>query len=62
MTWGRELMSQANGEGRGDRSEQIAIDHARRLVRRADEQRLPVNADELRAARRLLAHVRGRGQ
>ena len=60
MTWGRELMSKANGEGRGDMSAQVGIDWAKRLVRRAD-QGLPVNAVELKGARRLLADLRKAG-
>lgn len=57
MSLGRDLISKANGQGRGDMSAQVGLDHARRLVRRA-EQGLPVNPVELKAARQLLAQYR----
>lgn len=58
MSLGRDLISKANGKGRGDMSAQVGLDHARRLVRRA-EQGLPVNPVELKAARALLRHAKG---
>lgn len=58
MSLGRDLISKANGKGRGDMSAQVGIDHAKRLVRRA-EQGLPVNKAELQAARALLRHIKG---
>lgn len=58
MSLGRDLISKANGKGRGDMSAQVGIDHAKRLVRRAD-QGLPVNPVELKAARALLRHAKG---
>ena len=53
----RDLISKANGQGRGDMSAQFGINWARCLVRRAD-QGLPVNRGELKTARRLLAGLR----
>lgn len=53
----RDLISKANGQGRGDMSARFGINWARSLVRRAD-QGLPVNRDELKVARRLLAGLR----
>lgn len=58
MSLGRDLISKANGKGRGDMSAQVGIDHAKRLVRRA-EQGLSVNKVELQAARALLRQVKG---
>ena len=58
MSLGRDLISKANGCGRGDMSAAFGIDHARRLVHRADVQRLPVNQAELKVARQLLAQHR----
>ena len=58
MSLGRDLISKANGAGRGDMSAQVGIDHAKRLVHRADVQRLPVNPAELKVARRLIAQHR----
>ena len=58
MSLGRDLISKANGTGRGDMSATFGLDHARRLVHRADVQRLPVNLAELKAARRLIAQHR----
>ena len=55
MSLHRDLIHKANGQGRGDMSAQFGIDAARRLVHRADAQRLPVNPAELKVARRLLA-------
>ena len=55
MSLGRDLISKANGCGRGDMSAAFGLDHARRLVHRADVQRLPVNPAELKVARQLLA-------
>lgn len=57
MSLGRDLISKANGQGRGDMSAQVGLDHAKRLVRRA-EHGLPVNPLELKAARQLLAQYR----
>lgn len=61
MSLGRDLISKAAGNGRGDLSAQVGIDWAKRTARRA-EQGLPVNRDELRTARRLLDHVRQQGR
>ena len=58
MSLGRDLISKANGAGRGDMSATFGLDHARRLVRRADVQRLPVNPAELKVARQLLRRLR----
>ena len=58
MSLGRDLISKANGAGRGDMSATFGLDHARRLVHRADVQRLPVNPAELKVARRLIAQHR----
>ena len=58
MSLGRDLISKANGTGRGDMSATVGLDHARRLVHRADVQRLPVNPAELKVARRLIAQHR----
>jgi hypothetical protein len=58
MSLGRELISKANGHGRGDISATFGLDLARRLVHRADVQRLPVNQAELKVARQLLAQHR----
>ena len=58
MSLGRDLISKANGKGRGDMSAQVGIDHAKRLVHRADVQRLPVNPAELKVARHLLRRLR----
>ena len=58
MSLGRDLIAKANGQGRGDMSATFGLDHARRLVHRADVQRLPVNPAELKVARRLLRLVR----
>ena len=57
MSLSRDLISKANGYGRGDMSAQVGIDHAKRLVRRS-EQGLPVNPVELKVARQLLDHHR----
>lgn len=54
MSLGRELISKANGCGRGDMSAQFGIDAARRLVRRADVLRLPTNPVELKQARAIV--------
>lgn len=61
MNMGRDLISKANGTGRGDMSATFGLDHARRLVRRADVRRPPVNPSELKAARQLLSKNRRRG-
>ena len=58
MSLGRDLIAKANGQGRGDMSATFGLDHARRLVHRADVQRLPVNPAELKVARRLIAQYR----
>lgn len=58
MSLGRDLMTAANGRARGDMSAAFGLDHARRLVHRADVQRLPVNQAELKVARQLLAQHR----
>ncbi len=60
MSLGRDLISKANGAGRGDISAQVGIDWAKSLVRRA-EQGHRVNADELKVARRIVDHVRQHG-
>ena len=57
MSLGRDLIAKANGQGRGDMGATFGLDHARRLVHRADVQRLPVNRDELRLARRIVAGI-----
>ncbi len=57
MSLGSDLIAKADGRGRGDMSATFGLDHARRLVHRADVQRLPVNRDELRLARRIVAGV-----
>lgn len=59
MSLARDLMTAAGGRARGDMSAAFGFDHARRLVRRADVQRLPVNPVELKAARALLRHAKG---
>ena len=58
MSLGRDLISKANGAGRGDMSATFGLDHARRLVHRADVQCLPVNPAELKVARQLLRRLR----
>lgn len=58
MSLGRDLIAKANGAGRGDMSATFGLDHARRLVHRADVQRLPVNPAELKVARQLLRRLR----
>ena len=58
MSLARDLISKADGSGRGDMSERFGLNLARRLVHRADVQRLPVNPAELKAARQLLAQHR----
>ena len=58
MSLGRDLIAKANGAGRGDMSAAFGLDHARRLVHRADVQRLPVNQAELKVARQLLRRLR----
>ena len=58
MSLGRDLIAKANGAGRGDMSAAFGLDHARRLVHRADVQRLPVNPAELKVARQLLRRLR----
>lgn len=58
MSLGRDLISKANGAGRGDMSAAFGLSLARRLVHRADVQRLPVNPAELKVARQLLAQHR----
>lgn len=58
MSLGRDLISKANGTGRGDMSAAFGLNLARRLVHRADVQRLPVNPAELKVARQLLAQHR----
>ena len=58
MSLGRDLIAKANGAGRGDMSATFGLDHARRLVHRADVQRLPVNQAELKVARQLLRRAR----
>ena len=58
MSWGPDLIAKANGASRGDMSATFGLDLARRLVHRADVQRLPVNPAELKVARRLLRLVR----
>ena len=58
MSLGRDLIAKANGTGRGDMSATFGLDHARRLVHRADVQRLPVNPAELKVARQLLRRLR----
>lgn len=57
MSLGRDLISKAGGNGRGDMSAVFGLDHARRLVHRADVQRLPVNPAELKMARAVLRSV-----
>jgi hypothetical protein len=54
MSLGRDLMTAAGGRARGDMSALFGLDHARRLVHRADALRLPVNPVELKAARAIL--------
>ena len=58
MSLGRDLIAKANSQGRGDMSATFGLDHARRLVHRADVQRLPVNPAELKVARQLLRRLR----
>ena len=58
MSLGRDLIAKADGRGRGDMSATFGLDHARRLVHRADVQRLPVNQAELKVARQLLRLAR----
>ena len=58
MSLGRDLIAKADGRGRGDMSATFGLDHARRLVHRADVQRLPVNPAELKVARQLLRRAR----
>ena len=58
MSLGRDLIAKADGRGRGDMSATFGLDHARRLVHRADVQRLPVNQAELKVARHLLRRLR----
>ena len=58
MSLGRDLIAKANGAGRGDMSATFGLDHARRLVHRADVQRLPVNPAELKVARQLLRRAK----
>lgn len=58
MSLGRDLIAKANSQGRGDMSATFGLDHARRLVHRADVQRLPVNPAELKVARQLLRRAR----
>ena len=58
MSLGRDLIAKADGRGRGDMSATFGLDHARRLVHRADVQRLPVNPAELKAARHLLRRAK----
>ena len=58
MSLGRDLITKANGAGRGDMSAAFGLDHARRLLHRADVQRLPVNPAELKVARQLLRRLR----
>ena len=58
MSLGRDLIAKADGRGRGDMSATFGLDHARRLVHRADVQRLPVNQAELKVARQLLRRLR----
>ena len=58
MSLGRDLIAKANGTGRGDMSATFGLDHARRLVHRADVQRLPVNPAELKVARHLLRRIK----
>ena len=58
MSLGRDLIAKANGRGRGDMSATFGLDHARRLVHRADVQRLPVNPAELKVARQLLRRAK----
>ena len=58
MSLGRDLIAKANGAGRGDMSATFGLDHARRLVHRADVQRLPVNQAELKVALQLLRLAR----
>ncbi len=58
MSLARDLMTASGGRARGDMSAAFGLDHARRLVRRADVQRLPVNQAELKVARQLLAQHR----
>ena len=58
MSLGRDLIAKANGRGRGDMSATFGLDHARRLVHRADVQRLPVNPAELKVARQLLRRIK----
>lgn len=54
MSLGRDLMTASGGRARGDMSAAFGVDHARRLVHRADALRLPVNPAELKAARAIL--------
>jgi hypothetical protein len=54
MSLGRDLISKANGQGRGDMSAQFGLEAARLLVRRADVLRLPVNRAELKVARAIV--------
>ncbi len=54
MSLGRDLMTAAGGRARGDMSAGFGVDHARRLVHRADVLRLPINPAELKAARAIL--------
>lgn len=54
MSLGHDLMTAAGGRARGDMSAAFGVDHARRLVHRADSLRLPVNPLELKAARAIL--------
>ncbi len=54
MSLGRDLMTAAGGRARGDMSAAFGVDHARRLVHRADVLCLPVNPAELKAARAIL--------
>ncbi len=57
MSWGPDLIAKANGAGRGDMSAAFGLDLARRPAHRADVQRLPVNRNELRLARRIVAGI-----
>ena len=59
MSLARDLMTASGGRARGDMSAAFGLDHARRLVHRADVLRLPVNPAELKVARQLLRHVKG---
>ena len=58
MSLGRDLISKANGTGRGDMSAAFGVDWARRIVRRAEDPQLHVNPAELKVARQLLAQHR----